>query len=73
MSAQFNFIDLIDCIEVYIDFISSSVNGLRYIASISDQQEDLQSIITTLENSTDNIKKLMDQYLKMYKGGDHNG
>ncbi len=73
MSTKFNFIDFFDSIQIYIDFISSAVNGLRFIASVSDHGEDLQSIIATLENSENNIKKLMDQYLKIYKGGDPNG
>jgi len=72
MTKQSNFIDFFDCAQVYLDFLSSSISGLRYIAAISDQENNLSSIAATLDYSVQQLKKLFYNYLNLSKGVNEN-
>ncbi len=72
MNQKSNLIDFLDEAQVYLDFLSSSIAGLCYLASISDQKDDLNSIKTTLDYSVRNLKKLFKKQSELLKGGDNN-
>ena len=52
-------IDLLDDTQIYFDIISTSINGLHHIASISDQEQDIQDIAASLDHASRKLKALL--------------